>query len=271
MRARQNLTLVVIALQQAMVEMVVALILFTFVIDYLKSRSPRVRRRGRLYTLKTRIHDQVRHLHRLVSVNDESCLQNLCMDRNTFARLCYLLERCGVNAILGLHPLLLAKLITVSADNNCPRWKWFEGCLGALNNTYIDIRVPAEDRAHYRICKGNYYLVDNGYSNGEGFLSPYHRVRYHLKEWNSGRNAPKNHEEYFNMKHAETHNVIERTFDLLKARWIVLRSSTFYSINVPNHIIMACCLLHNFIRMEMDIDLVEQVVNYECLLKMTGM
>ncbi|KAL0433154.1 UNVERIFIED_CONTAM: hypothetical protein Slati_2649700 [Sesamum latifolium] len=41
-----------------------------------------------------------------------------------------------------------------------------------------------------KIPQGNYYLVDSGYSNGEGFLSPYRGVRYHLKEWDSGRNSP---------------------------------------------------------------------------------
>ncbi|KAL0325113.1 UNVERIFIED_CONTAM: hypothetical protein Sradi_5080600 [Sesamum radiatum] len=137
------------------------------------------------------------------------------------------------------------------------------GCLGALDDTYIDVRVPAEDRARYRTCKGNYYLVDNGYSNGKGFLSPYRGLRYHLKEWDSGCNAPHNQEEYFNMKHARARNVIKRTFDLLKARWVVLRSPAFYSINVQNRIIMVCCLLHNFIR----IDPMEQVMNDELVVE----
>ncbi|KAL0458157.1 UNVERIFIED_CONTAM: hypothetical protein Slati_0442900 [Sesamum latifolium] len=138
-------------------------------------------------------------------------------------------------AVLRLHSLLLASLspslrIVHVLDGN--------GCLGALDGTYIDVRVPAEDRARYRtrkgaadarvlrdsisrpnglkIPRGNYYLVDSGYSNGEGFLSPYRGVRYHLKEWDSGRNSPQNHEEFFNMKHASARTVTERTFGLLK-------------------------------------------------------
>ncbi|KAL0437599.1 UNVERIFIED_CONTAM: hypothetical protein Sradi_0467800 [Sesamum radiatum] len=119
-----------------------------------------------------------------------------------------------------------------------------KGCLGALDGTYIDVRVPVEDRASYRtrkgsvsvnvlgVCdremcfiyvlagwEGNYYLVDSGYSNREGFLSPYKGVRYHLKEWDSRRNSLQNHVEFFNMKHASARDVIERTFELLKARW----------------------------------------------------
>jgi hypothetical protein len=30
---------------------------------------------------------------------------------------------------------------------------------------------------------GKYYLVDAGYTNGPGFLSPFRSTRYHLKEW----------------------------------------------------------------------------------------
>ncbi|KAK6124529.1 hypothetical protein DH2020_041738 [Rehmannia glutinosa] len=31
-----------------------------------------------------------------------------------------------------------------------------------------------------KIPQGNFYLCDNGYTNGQGFLTPYKRVRYHL-------------------------------------------------------------------------------------------
>ncbi|KAL0386298.1 UNVERIFIED_CONTAM: hypothetical protein Sradi_3024100 [Sesamum radiatum] len=111
---------------------------------------------------------------------------------------------------------------------------------------------------------GNYYFVEYSYSNGEEFLSPYRGVRYHLKEeWDSGQNAPQNHEEFFNMKHASARNVIERMFGLLKARWAILRSPAFYSIKIQNRIIMACCLLDNYIRQEMADDPIEQVLTDE--------
>ncbi|KAK4409521.1 hypothetical protein Sango_0025100 [Sesamum angolense] len=113
--------------------------------------------------------------------------------------------------------------------------KTCQSCLGALDGTYIDVRVRAEDRVRYRTCKGsifvnvlgvrdrdmrfiyvlagwegsaadgrvlrdaitrptrlkmprgNYYLVDSGYNNHEGFLSPYRGVRYHLISKNGVR------------------------------------------------------------------------------------
>ena len=80
---------------------------------------------------------------------------------------------------------------------------------------------------------GYYYLVDAGYTNGEGFLAPYRGTRYHLSEWREGC-APINYEEYFNMKHASARNVIERCFGLLKMRWAILRSPSYYLIKTQN-------------------------------------
>lgn len=65
------------------------------------------------------------------------------------------------------------------------------------------------------VPRGTYYLVDAGYTNGEGFLAPYRGQRYHLNEWNNGR-QPRNPKELFNMKHSTARNVIERAFGILK-------------------------------------------------------
>ncbi|KAL0303512.1 UNVERIFIED_CONTAM: hypothetical protein Sradi_6219300 [Sesamum radiatum] len=83
------------------------------------------------------------------------------------------------------------------------------------------------------------------------------RVRYHLKEWDRSAGGPQNKEELFNLKHSSARNVIERTFGLLKVRWGILRSQSFYPIDVQSKIIIACCLLHNFIRNEMPEDPLE--------------
>ena len=108
---------------------------------------------------------------------------------------------------------------------------------------------------------GYYYLVDAGYTNGEGFLAPYRATRYHLSEWEEGRLAPTTHEEYFNMKHSRARNIIERCFGLLKKRWAILRSPSFYPIKTQCRIISACCLLHNLIRREMPVDPLEEPMN----------
>ncbi|KAL8552508.1 hypothetical protein ACS0TY_001262 [Phlomoides rotata] len=208
-----------------------------------------------------------------------------------------------LNSVLRLHAMFLVNPQPITEDETDPRWQSFQGCLGALDGTYIDVHVPITEKGRYRnrkgqvsvnvlgVCDknmrfvyvltgwegsaadsrvlrnainranglkvptGNYYLCDNGYPNCEGFLTPYKGVRYHLNEWTSRR--PQTHQEYFNMKHTRARNVIERSFGLLKMRWGILRSPSWYPINTANKIIMGCCLLHNYIRNEMLFDPLE--------------
>lgn len=107
-----------------------------------------------------------------------------------------------------------------------------------------------------KVPKGFYYLCDAGYTNGEGFLAPYRAERYHLNEWTEGH-QPNTPREFFNMKHCLARNVIERCFGLLKGRWAILRTKSFYPVKIQCRIITACCLLHNHIRREMLIDPLE--------------
>ncbi|XP_074558495.1 protein ANTAGONIST OF LIKE HETEROCHROMATIN PROTEIN 1-like [Curcuma longa] len=205
-------------------------------------------------------------------------------------------------SIIRVQSLLFAKAEPVPEGCVDPRWKWFKGCLGALDGTYIDVSVPEADKPRFRTRKGristnvlgvcnrdmnfvyvlsgwegsasdsrilrdaigrrnslqiplgSYYLVDAGYTNGQGFLAPYRGTRYHVQEWAQGSRAPQNYQEYFNKKHSSARNIIERCFGLLKKRWTILRSPSFYPIKTQNRIIIACCLLQNFIRMNMDSD-----------------
>ncbi|XP_042023279.1 uncharacterized protein LOC121770595 [Salvia splendens] len=216
-----------------------------------------------------------------------------------------------LRAVLRLHRSFLVVPDPVAEDCNDNRWKWFKGCLGALDGTHINLQVLNADKPRYRsrkgqICtntlavcdrrmrfvyvltgwegsagdsrvlrdalsrdkglrvpKGNYYLCDNGYANCEGFLTPYKGVRYHLKEWGPATEAPKNPHEIFNMYHTRARNVIERAFAVLKMRWGILRSASFYPVGVQTNIILACFLLHNFIRSEMESDPIEMAVAHE--------
>lgn len=61
------------------------------------------------------------------------------------------------------------------------------------------------------------------------------------------------------MKHSKARNVIERCFGLLKGRWSILRSPSFYPIRTQGRIITACCLLHNLIRQQMSVDPMENL------------
>ncbi|KAG6530162.1 hypothetical protein ZIOFF_012384 [Zingiber officinale] len=65
------------------------------------------------------------------------------------------------------------------------------------------------------------------------------------------------------MKHSKARNVIERCFGLLKGRWKILASPSFFSIQTQIRIIMACCLMHNLIRKFMNFDPQESLIANE--------
>jgi len=111
------------------------------------------------------------------------------------------------------------------------------------------LRDAISRRNGLKLPQGQYYLVDAGYTNCEGFLAPYRGQRYHLSEWREGRN-PRNAQECFNMRHSSARNVIKRCFGMLKQRWGILRSPSFYPARTHNKVIIACCLLHNLIRQQ---------------------
>lgn len=48
--------------------------------------------------------------------------------------------------------------------------------------------------------------------------------------------------------------MIERTFGLSKKRWAILRTASFFHVDIHVKIISACCILHNHIRNEQPSD-----------------
>ncbi|KAL1564378.1 hypothetical protein AAHA92_06729 [Salvia divinorum] len=59
-----------------------------------------------------------------------------------------------LGAVLSLHTVLLPKPTPVPDDCMDYRWKWFKGCLGALDGTHINVLVSSSDKPRYRTCKG---------------------------------------------------------------------------------------------------------------------
>ncbi|KAL8493344.1 hypothetical protein ACS0TY_024527 [Phlomoides rotata] len=58
-----------------------------------------------------------------------------------------------LRVVLALHDTLLVTPTPVDEDCTHPRWKYFKGCLGALDGTLIDVTVPEADKARYRTRK----------------------------------------------------------------------------------------------------------------------
>ena len=61
--------------------------------------------------------------------------------------------------------------------------------------------------------------------------------------------GPENTEEIFNHWHSSLCNVIERTFGVLKKRFPIISGMTepFFSVDTVIEIILACCILHNYL------------------------
>jgi hypothetical protein len=64
-------------------------------------------------------------------------------------------------------------------------------------------------------------MVDAGYPNRPGYLSPYKGKRYHVPEWRRGP-APIGEQEHFNHLHSSIRNVVERSFGVWKMKWKIL-------------------------------------------------
>ncbi|KAK0585865.1 hypothetical protein LWI29_035260 [Acer saccharum] len=80
-----------------------------------------------------------------------------------------------------------------------------------------------------------------------GLITPYRGVRYHLKEYST--HAPENYQELFNLRHASLRNVIERAFGVLKKRFPIISTGTesHFSVGTLTKIVLACCILHNYL------------------------
>ncbi|MFQ6649382.1 hypothetical protein Gotur_023432 [Gossypium turneri] len=179
-----------------------------------------------------------------------------------------------LNVVIRLQDVLFQKAEPITVNFIDPRWKWFKNCLGALDGTHIKIRVPTIDNPRYRtrkgdisanmlgVCKHDMHFV-YVLPGWEGSIADVQVLRDGISR-RHGLNVPHGKgyqpstlEEFFNMKHASVCNVIEKCFGLLKLRWGILRSPLLYLVRVHNRIIIACCLLHNFIRTYMSLDLIE--------------
>ncbi|KAL0300386.1 UNVERIFIED_CONTAM: hypothetical protein Sangu_2502600 [Sesamum angustifolium] len=64
-----------------------------------------------------------------------------------------------------MHTVLLAKPTLITDDCPDPCWKWFKGCLSALDGTFIDVQVPEHEKGHYRACKWQVAVNVLGVSN----------------------------------------------------------------------------------------------------------
>ncbi|KAF5445441.1 hypothetical protein F2P56_034489 [Juglans regia] len=95
--------------------------------------------------------------------------------------------------------------------------------------------------------QGHYYLVDSAFPCIEKFMPPYPRERYHRSDRYSGHQF-RGYKDYFNFCHSSLRNIIERTFALLKNRFLILNAMPRYRPTRQGMLVTACCTLHNLIK-----------------------
>ncbi|KAH9151365.1 hypothetical protein LEN26_003875 [Aphanomyces euteiches] len=91
-------------------------------------------------------------------------------------------------------------------------------------------------------------IADGGYALCMRCLTPYRGVRYHLKEFGNGKHKPRTYKELFNLRHAKLRNCVERIFGVVKKRFPILCTGIQYDYCFQVDVVLAVCLLHNFIR-----------------------
>ncbi|KAG6489242.1 hypothetical protein ZIOFF_050511 [Zingiber officinale] len=82
-----------------------------------------------------------------------------------------------LNSVLRLHNILLKKPEPIPENCTDERWKWFKGCLGALDGTYINVNAPIDDKPRYRTRKGEIT------TNVLGVCTPNMQFSYILPGW----------------------------------------------------------------------------------------
>ncbi|MCL7045655.1 hypothetical protein MKW94_030959, partial [Papaver nudicaule] len=160
---------------------------------------------------------------------------------------------------------------------------YFKDCIGVIDGMHIPAHVIAKDQPRFRNRKG--VLTQNVlaactldlqfifvYPGWEGSAedsrvlravlndpdqnfpqipeAPYQGFRYHLHEFKGANQQPKNAQELFNHRHASLRYAIQQCTDLLQTRFPVLKLAPPYAFHIQRDLIIAACVLHNFIRRE---------------------
>ncbi|CAI9269987.1 unnamed protein product [Lactuca saligna] len=136
----------------------------------------------------------------------------------------------------------------------------FTFALAGWEGTAHDTRIINEARRRREVkfplpSDGKYYLVDAGYPNTKGYIAPHNgsNIRYHIPDFRRGQTSasrePKGFKENFNYYHSSLHNIIERTFGVWKAQWLLLRDMHVnFDFETQDKIVLASLAIHNYIR-----------------------
>jgi hypothetical protein len=122
----------------------------------------------------------------------------------------------------------------------------FTYVLAGWEGSTHDASILSDIMSRPNIPDGNFYLGDAGYACRPQILPPFRKTRYHLNEF-STRNYPKTAKELFNLRHSSLRVTVERAFVALKNRFKILDQKPFHPYATKVKLVLACCILHNWI------------------------
>jgi DDE superfamily endonuclease len=121
----------------------------------------------------------------------------------------------------------------------------------------------ALSRFNFSVQQDRFYLADSGYANTRNFITPYRNHPYHLAVFRrrSRANRYLSPEDLFNHKHAQLRNIVEKTFGVVKKKFKILHFMRPYDYKRQCKIVIACCILHNFIRKHTEVPTTREMGN----------
>ncbi|XP_026451863.1 uncharacterized protein LOC113352233 [Papaver somniferum] len=126
----------------------------------------------------------------------------------------------------------------------------YTGWEGTANDARVLMDAISNEENKFPMPReGKYYVVDSAYTNMPRFLTPYRGERYHLRDFRGRSRQANGPMELFNHRHSSLRNVIERCFGVWKSRFPILKCMPNYPLRRQRLIPVACCTLHNFIRL----------------------
>ncbi|KAI4325768.1 hypothetical protein MLD38_031136 [Melastoma candidum] len=127
---------------------------------------------------------------------------------------------------LGEDVLVVVPIQQNSSDD---RWKFFENCLGALDGTFIRIRVPASNKPRYRTRKGEIA------TNVLGVCTPNVQLSFVFPSWEglaaNGRVLEDVMSRRFGLK-VQHGNLIFYSYRASKRKWTQVEDSALISCMV---------------------------------------
>ncbi|KAJ9539520.1 hypothetical protein OSB04_032253 [Centaurea solstitialis] len=103
----------------------------------------------------TRLQVRSTEIQRITRESDVNCINELRMDRNAFAMLCDLLKTRGGLLDDGNITIEEQVAIFINILAHHTKNRTIQGCLGAIDGTYIEVTVPEFDKPRYRTRKGH--------------------------------------------------------------------------------------------------------------------